>query len=33
VSSIWKQILWGLMSAAFVALLAWVRVGKPARPA
>jgi predicted ferric reductase len=29
VSSIWKQILWGLMSAAFVALLAWVRVGKP----
>jgi predicted ferric reductase len=29
VSSIWKQILWGLMSAAFAALLAWVRVGKP----
>ena len=29
VSSIWKQILWGLMSAAFVALLAWVRLVKP----
>ena len=29
VSSIWKQILWGLMSAAFVALLAWVRLIKP----
>ena len=29
VSSLWKQILWGLMSAAFVALLVWVRVVKP----
>jgi predicted ferric reductase len=29
VSSIWKQVLWGLMSAAFVALLVWVRVVKP----
>jgi predicted ferric reductase len=29
VSSIWKQILWGLMSAAFVALLVWVRLVKP----
>jgi len=29
VSSLWKQILWGLMSAAFVALLVWVRVLKP----
>jgi predicted ferric reductase len=31
VSSLWKQILWGLMSAAFVGLLAWVRVVKPRR--
>jgi predicted ferric reductase len=31
VSSLWKQILWGLMSAAFVALLMWVRVVKPRR--
>ena len=31
VSSLWKQILWGLMSAAFVALLVWVRVVKPRR--
>jgi predicted ferric reductase len=29
VSSIWKQILWGLMSAAFVGLLVWVRLVKP----
>jgi predicted ferric reductase len=29
VSSIWKQILWGVMSAAFVALLGWVRLVKP----
>jgi predicted ferric reductase len=28
-SSVWKQVLWGLMSAAFLALLAWVRVIKP----
>jgi predicted ferric reductase len=31
VSSLWKQILWGLMSAAFVALLLWVRTVKPRR--
>jgi predicted ferric reductase len=31
VGSLWKQILWGLMSAAFVALLVWVRVVKPRR--
>jgi predicted ferric reductase len=31
VSSLWKQILWGLMSAAFVALLVWVRLIKPRR--
>jgi predicted ferric reductase len=31
VSSLWKQILWGLMSAAFVGLLVWVRVVKPRR--
>ena len=31
VSSVWKQILWGLMSAAFVGLLVWVRVIKPQR--
>jgi predicted ferric reductase len=31
VSSLWKQILWGLMSGAFVGLLAWVRVVKPLR--
>src|SRR5262245_57022725 len=29
VSSVWKQILWGLMSAAFVGLLVWVRLVKP----
>ena len=29
VSTLWKQVLWGLMSAAFVALLVWVRVLKP----
>ena len=29
VGSLWKQILWGLMAAAFVGLLAWVRVVKP----
>jgi predicted ferric reductase len=29
VSTIWQQILWGLMSAAFVSLLVWVRVLKP----
>ncbi len=31
VSSLWKQILWALMSAAFVALLIWVRLIKPRR--
>jgi predicted ferric reductase len=31
VSSLWKQILWGLMSAAFVGLLVWVRLLKPRR--
>jgi predicted ferric reductase len=31
VSSLWKQILWGLMSAAFVGLLVWVRLVKPHR--
>jgi predicted ferric reductase len=29
VSSIWKQILWAVMSVAFVALLGWVRLAKP----
>jgi predicted ferric reductase len=31
VSTLWKQVLWGLMSAAFVALLVWVRLLKPRR--
>jgi Ferric reductase like transmembrane component/FAD-binding domain len=31
VGSLWKQILWGLMSAAFVGLLLWVRLVKPRR--
>jgi predicted ferric reductase len=31
VSSLWKQILWALMSAAFVALIVWVRLVKPRR--
>jgi predicted ferric reductase len=31
VSSLWKQALWGLMSAAFVGLLVWVRLVKPSR--
>jgi predicted ferric reductase len=31
VSSVWKQILWGLMTAAFAGLLVWVRIIKPAR--
>ena len=31
VSSLWKQILWGLMSGAFVLLLVWVRLIKPRR--
>jgi len=33
VSSLWKQILWGVMSAAFVCLLIWVRLVKPSRAA
>jgi predicted ferric reductase len=28
-NSLWKQVLWGVMSAAFIALLGWVRVIKP----
>jgi predicted ferric reductase len=31
VSSLWKQVLWALMSIAFIGLLAWVRVVKPRR--
>jgi predicted ferric reductase len=31
VSSLWKQILWALMSVAFVGLIVWVRVIKPRR--
>jgi predicted ferric reductase len=31
VSTLWKQILWGVMSAAFLGLLVWVRVIKPRR--
>ena len=29
VSTLWKQLLWGLMSAAFLSLLVWVRLVKP----
>src|SRR5690349_9164182 len=29
VSSLWKQILWGVMSVAFLGLLVWVRLVKP----
>jgi predicted ferric reductase len=31
VSTLWKQVLWALMSGAFVCLLVWVRVIKPRR--
>ena len=31
VSSLWKQILWALMSFAFVGLIVWVRLIKPRR--
>lgn len=31
VSSVWKQILWAAMAAAFLSLLVWVRVVKPRR--
>jgi predicted ferric reductase len=31
VSSLWKQVLWTLMSVAFVALIVWVRLIKPVR--
>lgn len=29
VSTLWKKVLWGLMSAAFLGLLGWVRLVKP----
>ncbi|MBO0806165.1 MAG: ferredoxin reductase family protein [Nocardiopsaceae bacterium] len=29
VGTLWKQLLWGLMSAAFISLLGWVRVIRP----
>ena len=29
VSTLWKQVLWALMSAAFVSLLVWVRLIRP----
>jgi predicted ferric reductase len=29
VDSLWKRLLWGLMSAVFVSLLVWVRLVKP----
>jgi predicted ferric reductase len=29
VNTLWKQLLWGLMTAAFMALLVWVRLIKP----
>jgi predicted ferric reductase len=31
VSSLWKQVLWGLMSVAFVGLIVWVRLIRPGR--
>jgi predicted ferric reductase len=31
VSSLWKQVLWALMSGAFICLLVWVRLLKPRR--
>jgi predicted ferric reductase len=31
VGALWKQVLWGLMAAAFLGLLAWVRVIRPWR--
>jgi predicted ferric reductase len=31
IGSLWKQVLWSLMFAAFVCLLVWVRVLKPQR--
>jgi len=31
VSTLWKQVLWGLMAAAFLSLLVWVRLIKPRR--
>jgi predicted ferric reductase len=30
VNTLWKQLLWGLMTAAFIVLLVWVRLLKPA---
>lgn len=29
INSFWKQVLWIALSAAFLSLLAWVRIGKP----
>ena len=31
VSTLWKQILWGIMMAAFLSLLVWVRLVRPRR--
>jgi predicted ferric reductase len=31
VSSLWKQVLWAVMSIAFAALIVWVRLIKPSR--
>jgi predicted ferric reductase len=31
VSSLWKQVLWALMTGAFLGLLVWVRLAKPRR--
>ena len=31
VDSVWKQVLWAIMTAAFVGLLVWVRVLRPLR--
>jgi predicted ferric reductase len=30
VNTLWKQLLWGIMTAAFIVLLVWVRLLKPA---
>ncbi|MEV0824158.1 hypothetical protein [Nonomuraea rubra] len=31
VDSLWKQVLWAIMSAAFVGLLLWIRIVRPLR--
>ncbi|NRQ34677.1 oxidoreductase [Nonomuraea sp. NN258] len=31
IDSLWKQALWAIMSAAFVGLLAWIRILRPVR--